>query len=373
MRAQVKILEFICPTGFYGAERWILALMNNLDANKASVELVTTAEKENQDQELLNKVQQMGLPATAIKMKHRFDLSVIPKLCKLIQQRNIDIIHSHGYKSDIISLIAAKKCGIKCISTPHGFENTSDFKLRFYIWLGNLVMRYFDRVVPLSPQLLQDCHALMTDKNKLVYIQNGVDFSEADVVKNEMTQGDKSSEKVIGFIGQLISRKNLTDTISAFAILLSRQKNLKLIIIGEGEEQQTLQSFAKQLGCEDKIEFLGYRDDRLKLLSNFDLFMLSSTLEGIPRCLMEAAYLQVPIVAYDIPGVDKIITHNQSGFLAPVGDSEMMAKYAETLLYNDKVKDKIILAAEKNVIENYSAKRMANEYCQLFLDLTKHQ
>lgn len=372
MSAQVRILEFICPTGFYGAERWILALMNNLDANTASIELVTTAEKENQAQELLNKVQQLGLPATAIKMKHRFDLSVLPKLCKLIQQRKIDIIHSHGYKSDIISLIVAKKCGIKCISTPHGFENTSDFKLKFFIWLGNSVMRYFDRVAPLSPQLLQDCQALITDKDKLVYIQNGVDFNEADIVKNTMIQDDKSSEKVIGYIGQLISRKNLIDTISTFAILLSRQQNLKLIIIGEGEEHKALQSFAKQLRCEDKIEFLGYRDDRLQLLSTFDLFMLTSTLEGIPRCLMEAAYLKVPIVAYDIPGVDKIITHNQSGLLAPLGDSEMMAKHAEILLYNDTVKGKIVLEAEKNVIENYSAKRMANEYCQLFLGLTNH-
>ena len=89
-------------------------------------------------------------------MSNRFDLGIIGKLVALIKDRDIDVIHTHGYKSDILGVIAARKAGIKCVVTPHGFENAKDLKLRLFIWAGCKAMGFADKVVPLSPQLLDD-------------------------------------------------------------------------------------------------------------------------------------------------------------------------------------------------------------------------
>ena len=177
---KTNVLQFICPTGFYGAERWILALARHLPTTRTRCDLAVTLEDNSRDLELVRKYRQNCGEAFEIPMTNRFDLGVIRKLVALIKERDIDIIHTHGYKSDILGVIAARKAGIRCVVTPHGFENTSDPKLRFFIWIGCKAMGFADRVVPLSPQLMDDVRKMGVKKNKVVYIQNGVDLSEVE-------------------------------------------------------------------------------------------------------------------------------------------------------------------------------------------------
>ena len=128
----INVLQFITPTGFYGAERWILALDNNLDPEKVKSDLVVTTEKDWQP-EIIKHFNAGKCQAFEIEMNTRLSLSAIRALVKLIKQRDIDIIHTHGYKSDIMGLIAARISGIKSVSTPHGFGEPSDVKLKVFI------------------------------------------------------------------------------------------------------------------------------------------------------------------------------------------------------------------------------------------------
>ena len=167
---KLNILQFICPTGFYGAERWILALAKHLPAEQVCCDLAITLEDNSKNLELVKKYRQECGETFEIPMSHRFDLGVVNKLVDLIQQRNIDIIHTHGYKSDILGVIAARKAGIKCVVTPHGFENAKDLKLRFFIWLGCKAMTFADIVAPLSPQLVEDSKNVGVKASKIVYV-----------------------------------------------------------------------------------------------------------------------------------------------------------------------------------------------------------
>lgn len=153
MNRPLNVLQFICPTAFYGAERWILALAKNLKNDEINCSLAVTVESDSKDLEISTYFKALNKPLFEIPMGGRFDVSVISKLCQLIKTENIDIIHTHGYKSDILGLIAARFSGIKAVSTPHGFENADDWKLKAYIGLGNQFLKGFDKVVPLSKQL----------------------------------------------------------------------------------------------------------------------------------------------------------------------------------------------------------------------------
>ena len=202
----MKVLQFICSTGFYGAERWVLALSKHLP-DSVSSELVVTLEPGTEELELVKQFKAIG-KTHHIPMQGRFDLRAVSKLADLIQEQDIDIIHTHGYKSDILGVMAARKAGIPCVVTPHGFENAADLKLRFFIWLGCQSMRFAGKVVPLSKQLMSDVEKFNISSDKLVYIQNGVDLSEVEAVRQ--TKTDKPKEKkTIGFVGQMISRKNI--------------------------------------------------------------------------------------------------------------------------------------------------------------------
>ena len=157
---KIKILQFICSTGFYGAERWVLALASHLPKDKTVSLLATTLEDNSQDLELVRQFKDRCGATFELPMKHKFDFSVVDQLAELIKREDIDIIHTHGYKSDILGVWAARKAGIPCVVTPHGFENAKDIKLRMFIWLGCQAMKYGDAIVPLSRQLLADMQRL---------------------------------------------------------------------------------------------------------------------------------------------------------------------------------------------------------------------
>lgn len=366
---KINVLQFICPTGFYGAERWIMALAKNLPKDIVKCDLAVTIEKNSRDLVLVKKYRAGFGEAYEIPMSNRFDLSVINKLVQLIKEKNIDIIHTHGYKSDILGIIAAKRTGIKSVVTPHGFENAKDLKLKLFIWLGCKAIAYADAVVPLSPQLIEDMKKVGVPTNNITYIQNGVDLSEVEDQRNRNQNIEPSTEKRIGFIGQMISRKNIVDALDIFNNLAIKHGAVRLILVGDGDQRDDLEHYAKNLTNYHKIDFLGFRDDRLKLLQSFDLFIMTSTLEGIPRCLMEACAMGIPVAAYNIAGIDQLITHGETGLLAELFNKDQLQSYWETLLYNKKTSHKLSTAARQYVQENYSAKRMANEYLNLFNEL----
>ncbi|MBO1256536.1 glycosyltransferase [Alteromonas sp. 5E99-2] len=367
----MKVLQFICSTGFYGAERWVLALAKHLP-NTIISELAVTLEPGTEDLELVKHFNTLG-KTHAVPMKGRFDRSVVSKLAQLIKDNNIDIIHTHGYKSDIIGVLAARKAGIPCVVTPHGFENAADIKLRLFIWAGCQAMRFADSVAPLSPQLVEDVKKFNIGKDKLTYIQNGVDLSEVEAVRQTKTPKDPSGIKTIGFVGQMISRKNITALLDTFESLYAKRQDIRLVLLGDGDARPSLEDYTSGLSSKTAIEFLGFRQDRLEQLRDFDLFVMSSTLEGIPRCLMEACAMEIPVSAYDIAGIDQLITNKDTGLLAPLHNKEQLLADWECLLNDESYAKTLAHNAKLFVEKHFSAQRMADEYATLFNQLLEQK
>jgi glycosyltransferase involved in cell wall biosynthesis len=365
---KMHILQFICSTGFYGAERWILALCNNTQDPNVTYSLAVTDEVASKNLEIAKHFKRDCGDVFELPMAHKFDYKAVSTLANYITANNIDAVHTHGYKSDVLGVLAAKKAGVPVIVTPHGFENAKDIKLRLFIWLGCQAMKFADHVVPLSPQLVKDCKQYAIKEPQLVYIQNGVDLSEVEKFKNKPLALTKAKKR-IGFIGQMISRKNIIDLLDVFNELHNKMDNVELVLLGDGDSRVSLEEHTQTLESKDDIHFLGYRDDRLDYLKSFDLFVMTSTLEGIPRCLMEACAMETPVAAYDIAGIDQLITHESTGLLAPLGDKAALLLAWEKILQDDDYARQLGKNACDYVNEHYSAKRMADEYTTLFNEL----
>lgn len=367
----INVLQFICPSGFYGAEMWILALAKHLDPQRLRCQLAMTRESHGQNLELYNRFTSLGLNAHQIHMKGRFDPRVIRRLCQLIKQNSIEIIHTHGYKSDILGIIAARLTGIKAVGTPHGFENAPDRKLQLFIQLGCRALKHFDRVTPLSEELKSDMVRIGIRPNRLKLIMNGVDLGE---VEEENSRSStllyrNGGEKKIGYVGQIAYRKNIGDLLKTFDMFYQDHKDVRLILVGDGPQREELEERSKNLICSGKIEFLGFRNDRLRYLKEMDLFSMSSSLEGIPRCMMEAMAMGIPVAAYNIPGVDKLIIPNETGLTAPFGQIDALKQCWERLLYDKEFSTRMAENGRRHVVENFSAQRMAEEYMSLYEEM----
>lgn len=372
---RLRVLQFITPSGFYGAERWVLAMANNTNSAEMICDLAVTKESETQDLTVATLYPRDKGEVHYLPMNGRFDLRVVDKLVDVIKQRQIDVIHTHGYKSDILGVLAAKKAGICVVATPHGFSNNIPLKLRLFIRLGLFAIRFADKVAPLSQQLIEDIVAAGVKRNNIQFIENGVDLTELESYRKQ-TPADASVIEAkplqaphFGYIGQLIARKGIADMIRAFNEVFSRHPQAKLTLIGDGDQRSQLEALAQSLPCHSAVSFLGYRPDRLQLSQQFDVFLMTSSLEGIPRCLMEAMIVGTPVVAYDISGVDQLITNGQTGLLAPLGDWQQLAARCEELIQNPALYQQIAVAGRALVDQRFSAKRMTDEYVTLFRQL----
>jgi glycosyltransferase involved in cell wall biosynthesis len=371
----IRVLHFICPTGLHGAERWILALARHLDPAVVKSHLAVTLEFPGQNIEVRDLFAPLGHGVHVISMRHRFDLRGIRALVRIIRREGIDLIHTHGYKSDIMGLIAARTAGIRAVATPHGFENSREWKLRFFIGLGCASLLFFDRVAPLSDELNQDMVRMGVRRSRIRKIENGVDVAELEESAAPENQSVFPSDgrKRIGFVGNLIERKNLDAMIDAFDRLWRRDPHVELVLVGDGPLRSALEAKALSRPSGNRVRFLGYRKDRLRVVRGLDIFTMTSALEGIPRCMMEAMGLGVPVVAFNIPGVDRLVVPGRTGRLVPFGDTEALAEaWAETLADPSRA-NAMAANAHDQIVHRFSASRMAREYQFLYRDMVGTQ
>ena len=367
---RINVLQLICPTGMYGAERWILVLTRNLDPEEVNSEIAIPLESSRQ-LDVIKQFKSSGQPITILESRSESNITTIRNLCRVVREHDIDIIHTHGYKSDILGLIAARKSGIKAISTPHGFGEPGDLKLKLYILLGKLSLRFFDAVSPLSNQLEDELLQAKVPGEKIVFIRNAVDLDEIEEYRQFRNVSSRNNSFKIGYIGQLIPRKKIDHILDIFNQLWLKNDKIELEILGDGTSRRSLEEHAKGLPAAAAIHFLGFRDDRLTFLADFDLFVMSSSDEGIPRCMMEAIAMGVPVAAYDIAGVDQLIEHYETGFLADYGDKKTLQQYWERLLYDKDTARAMSEHGRQYIAEKYSGKRMADEYTTLYCSLLK--
>ena len=366
----IKVLQLGSPSGLYGAERWILALIKYIDPQQVVSVVGVIKDDPKQDAKLCQEAKALGFQTIEFEAHGRVNFSTIQQLRRYLVDEKIDILHTHFYKTDIIGLLATRGISCKIISTPHGWSKNIDFKLWCYEMLDRMAFPFMDAVAPLSEDLYQPLKKIPGLDKKLQLITNGVDLSEvrsSDAIHPDVLASKNSGKFILGYIGQLIPRKGLEVLLKA----LTNVKNVdwKLYLVGEGEQREELQNLCQNMGIDDSVHFVGFRQDRLEFLRGFDVFVLPSRLEGIPRCLMEAMAANVPTIASDIPGCNDLVIHGKTGLLFKVDDHADLSSQVEKLANSEKLRKSLNKTACSFVTENYSAEHMAQKYQKCFFEL----
>lgn len=367
----IRVLHLGSPTGMYGAERWILALAKHLPVERVQSCIAVIKDAPELDAPLCQHAARLGFRTQVFECIGRFNFSAVVKLRRFIRANDIHILHTHGYKTDIIGCLAVRGTRCKLIVTPHGWGASGGLKLRLYETLDRLLLPLANAVVPLSSDLYVGLDRYPGVRRRLRLIENGVDVSELDEVREvpePLISWRRSGDFVVGYVGRLDTGKRIDTLIHAFEGLGISSK--RLCIIGEGPERQRLQRLTTDLKATDRIAFLGYRDDRLELMRAFDAFVLPSEREGIPRCLMEAMALGVAAVASDIPGVRNLVTEGVTGLMFPAGDHARLAQQILRLAENPPLRAELGRAGRLHVRSKYSAEAMARRYAALYSDLS---
>ena len=366
----MRVLHLGSPTGLYGAERWILALVNNMDRDQVDSTVAVIRDDPTLGADLCTEAARQGFQTQVFEAYGKVNWSAVRMLKRYLQAERIDVLHTHGYKTDIIGMLAARGTPCKLVSTPHGWSKQAGLKLRLYEALDRRVFCHLHAVAPLSQDLFDDLATRPCLRGKLHLIPNGVDLSDVRrpvAVSPEIATWKAEGRFVFGYIGQLIKRKGLDVLLQALAG--SREENWRLAIVGEGDERGALEAQALALGIGDRVRFFGFREDRMAFLKGFDAFVLPSRLEGVPRCLMESMAAGVATIASDIPGCRDLITHGESGLLFEQDRVPELRVVLLQLAHDEDLRRSLGAAGKRAVEENWSAEIMAKRYSALYAQL----
>lgn len=169
--------------------------------------------------------------------------------------------------------------------------------------------------------------------------------------------GQLPDQDYIVYVASFIKRKRHADLIDAFARI--EDKNINLLFLGKGPEEDNIKQQAQQLGILDRLIFWGWDENPYRLVKNAKLSILASEAEGLPRVLVESLSLQTPIVSTDCPsGPNEVLIGNLAEFLVPVGDVQAMTQAIDKALlhYPD---------IATNYTEKFDASFIAGKYLEL--------
>lgn len=281
-----------------------------------------------------------------------------------------DWVHAHCFRPMVY---AAKARGVKKVTTIHSYLFT-EYKYslgRFLGWMfGRFTMAVaasYDRVAVLSEDAKRH-YSKWIPEEKLRVCYNGVDINRepSETMKTSLAQDWQRVEEfkgdsiLIGCICELVKIKNLDVMLQSMAQL---PQEYKLLLIGTGADENSLQEQADRLGISDRVLFLGYRDEAHRLLPLVDIYAMTSRSEGFCLALTEAALYGKKIVCADIPGMREKYTDTEVTYYNVCSEKEL----SEAILYAENDEEKAVKAQTKAEKE-FTAAKMCERYLRVMND-----
>ena len=167
MSHRIRVLQLGSPTGLYGAERWILALVKYLNPERIESIIAVIRDSPELEASLCIEAKKNNIQTKIFNAYGKVNFDAVKQLRDFIRNNNINILQTHGYKTDIIGLLATFNTSCKILTTPHGWTKKPSIKLRCYELLDRLVFLFFDAVVPLSFKLYSELRKIPFLRKKL--------------------------------------------------------------------------------------------------------------------------------------------------------------------------------------------------------------
>lgn len=365
-----KIAHLITGLGVGGAEQMLLEILPRI-----------------QDEDLQNTVycivghgpigdalQKNGVPVVYLNYQRFYNLPlVLFRLFKYLKKERPEILVTYLIHADLFGRIIGRVAGVKkIICYKHGALLQWEFLKHADRLTQGLVTLYLTVSDTLKNKLL---HELKIPEKKIMVIRNGIDLEKYRIEKNTMQDSDlrkefgfNASDFIIGIIANLRRGKGHSELIHAFNAI-TKNSSLKLLIVGDGEEKESLKTLVKTLNLEKDIIFAGFRRDIPQILQMIDIFTLPSYFEGMSIAILEAMVSHKPIIATSIPENLEILTHNETALLISPGDVNALQGAILQFIEQKSLRERLSEQAYQECFKKYDLTKTISAFKNVLQEL----
>lgn len=299
-----------------------------------------------------------------------YDLSLAAKMAQTAELQKLDVLHVHYAIPHAVCAYLAKSMTrrpLKVVTTLHGTDITILGLNSSMADLIRLGINGSDAVTAVSRDLIRETKEMLGIERDIDLTYNFVDKREYYPRDCTRCRSDfaPNGEKILMHISNFRPVKRVGDVVEVFrrvnAVLPSR-----LVLIGEGPELGATVNRVRELGLQDRVSFLGKRDEVAELLSVADVMLLPSEKESFGLVALEAMACGVPTVGSRAGGIPEVVIHGETGFLAEVGDTESMARECIRLLVDPELYSRISEACTARAKHTFCSEASVERYEDIY-------
>lgn len=332
----IRVLDLRDTCEIGGPGKTILETYRFIDASRFELHLgVFMTPRDGIDTPFLREARTYGMPVHRIHGAHQFDPRLVTRTAALVRSLDIDVVHAHEVKSDVIAWLSAALHRVPIMTTMHGWiGNTS--RQRAFIALDKRVARRFDMVLAVSGRMRDELLDAGVPANRIRLVHNAIVMEryqrtgQGGVLPSLV--GRAVPGPVLACVGRLSPEKGHADFIEAIGIVLRKGHRVSAVLAGDGPERPRLEAQVATLGLGDAVFLPGYIDRPQRVLEAADLMVLPSHTEGLPNAALEALAMEVPVLATRVGGTPEVVEDGVSGRLVPPHDPAAMAAAIEHFL-----------------------------------------
>lgn len=270
-----------------------------------------------------------------------YELVLTSKMVEVTLAHDLDLLHVHyaiPHASAAVlarDILQAQGIRIPVVTTLHGTDITLLGREPAFEPVISHAINRSDAVTAVSESLRKDTLKLFGVERAIQVVNNFICTQHFERAADEAFRKSiaPNGEPIITHISNFRPVKRVQDVLETF-IGIRKVIPAKLLLVGDGPERSRIEKMAMDQGVDDDIICIGKIKNPVEPLLISDLFLLPSETESFGLAALEALAAGVPVVASDSGGIPEVVDHGKSGFLAPVGDVQQMAKYALQLLEN---------------------------------------
>lgn len=291
-----------------------------------------------------------------------YSLKNILKIRKLVKEN--DIIHSHLFPSQYITIIASLFLNKKIITTEH---NSWNKRRKYFIFkiIEKIIYKKYSKIITVSEAAKKNLIDWIGMKEKIVAIPNGIDLEKYKIGKNIRKElwDLEENEKLICMVARFSKDKDQKTLINAIKLL---SDEIKCIFIGIGETLESIKKYVKNNRLENRIRFLGYRNDIENIFKSCDLSVLSSNSEGFGLVAIESMCAGTIMIGSNVDGLSEVLKYED--FLFERGNEQELAIKIKEILENKNLRKEMIVKS-KEIVKKYSKNEMIKQYRKIYTEV----
>lgn len=305
-----------------------------------------------------------------------YDLTLAAKMAQVANMQKLDVLHVHYAIPHAVCAYLAKgmlERPLKVVTTLHGTDITiltHDESMADLVRLG---INGSDAVTAVSKDLIAETEERLHITRPIDLTYNFVDkrvYYPRDCSRYRCDFAPKG-EKILMHVSNFRPVKRIGDVVDIFR-RVNEAVPSRLVFVGEGPEMSKTIARVRELGLEERVLFLGKQDEVAELLSVADIMLLPSEKESFGLVALEAMACGVPTVGSEAGGIPELVAHGETGYLAPVGDTETMAADCIRLLTDDALYARMAASCTKRAQTVFCNDLIMEQYEEIYYRVLGH-